>query len=102
MSYRVALTDQAREELDQACTWWGENRSPAQAVRWYNGFIEVLQSLAKSPERCPLAAENDAFPYELRQLAYGLGRKPTHRAVFTIRPDMVLVLRIRHLAQRPI
>jgi len=45
-------------------------------------------------------------PAETRVLStetsYGLGAKSTHRAVFAIRPDQVLVLRIRHLAQQDI
>ena len=40
-----------------------------------------------------------SIPFEIRQLVYGLGRKRTHRAIFTIRPDQVVVLTIRHLAQ---
>jgi plasmid stabilization system protein ParE len=102
MTYRVALTDRAYEELDQACSWWANHRSSEQALRWYNGFIRAIQTLSEDPARCVLAAESDLFPYELRQLNYGLGNKPTHRAVFTIRPDLVLVLRIRHLAQQAI
>ena len=35
-------------------------------------------------------------------LVYGVGRRPTHRAVFTVRSDLVLVLRVRHLAQKEI
>ena len=102
MTYKVAITDRAHEELDQACAWWAENRSPEQALKWYNGFIQAIRSLAKNPQRCPVAPENDAFPYEIRQLAYGLGKRPTHRAVFTVRPDLVLILRIRHQAQQQI
>jgi hypothetical protein len=32
----------------------------------------------------------------------GLGRRPSHRVVFTIRPEGVVVLRVRHLAQERI
>jgi hypothetical protein len=39
------------------------------------------------------------LPIEIRELAYGLGRKPTHRALFAIRPDAVIVYAIRHTAQ---
>jgi plasmid stabilization system protein ParE len=67
--------------------------------RWYAGFSDAIRSLTENPERCPLAPENGRFPYEIRELHYGLGSRPTHRAVFTIRPDMVLVLTIRHAAQ---
>jgi hypothetical protein len=49
--------------------------------------------------RCPLAAEDGQFPLELRELRYGAGRRPTHRAIFSIKDDLVLVLAVRHLAQ---
>ena len=39
------------------------------------------------------------MPYEIRELHYGLGLHATHRVIFTIRPDMVLILTIRHAAQ---
>ena len=99
MSCEVRLTERARRDLHQAAQWWAENRSAEQAERWYNGFAKAIRSLAKNHQRCQLADENDDFPMEVRQLHFGLGRHATHRAVFTVRPDMVLVLHIRHLAQ---
>jgi len=48
--------------------------------------------LAPKNERCQL-------PYPARQLTYGIGNKPTHRAVFEVRGDTVYVVAIRHLAQ---
>jgi plasmid stabilization system protein ParE len=59
-------------------------------------------SLAQNPERCTLAPENGRFPYELRQLNFGVGRKSTHRIIYTIRPIEVVILRVRHLAQQEI
>lgn len=99
-TFEVLLTKKAQEEVDQSHVWWAENRSPEQANRWYVGFFQAMISLEQNPNRCPLAPENDQFPYELRQLNYGLGSNPTHRAIFTIRNNVVLILRIRHLAQR--
>ena len=98
MSYRVVLTDRADRELESSAEWWSQNRSPDQAARWYARFSDAIASLRESPERCPLAPENGLFPFEIRELHYGLGSRPTHRAVFTVRPDMVLVLTIRHAA----
>jgi plasmid stabilization system protein ParE len=102
MTRQVFLTDRAHDDLLQACAWWAENRSAQQAQRWYDGFAKAIHGLATDPERFPLAAENHAFPYEIRQLNYGVGRRPTHRALFVVRPDSVLILRVRHLAQRPL
>ncbi|MEX0643498.1 MAG: type II toxin-antitoxin system RelE/ParE family toxin, partial [Pirellulales bacterium] len=76
-----------------------EHRSSEQAARWYAGFRSSITSLADNPEKWPLAAENGRFSYEIRELHYGLGSRPTHRAVFTIRLNAVVVLTIRHAAQ---
>jgi plasmid stabilization system protein ParE len=99
MNYEVLVTDRAAEELESAARWWAEHRSAAQAERWYDGFVEAILSLAEAPERCAIARERGRFPFEIRQLVYSLGRRPTRRAVFTIRQDKVIVLTIRHLAQ---
>lgn len=102
MTYRLAISDHARDQLEGACRWWAENRSAEQAERWYDGISEALLSLRENPGRCTHAAESSAFPFDVQQLNYGLGRKPTHRALFTIRGDMVYVFSIRHLAQKPV
>ena len=99
MTHHVVLTRRADHELEDATNWWAEHRSPDQAARWYAGFSDAIASLGENPERCPLAPENGRFAYHIRELHYGLRSRPTHRAVFTIRPDMVLVLTIRHAAQ---
>ncbi|REK07508.1 MAG: type II toxin-antitoxin system RelE/ParE family toxin [Planctomycetota bacterium] len=99
MRHRLVLTRRAEADLNQAYTWWSDNRSPEQAYRWYEGFLQALRLAAQGPDRHPLAAESFLFPYEIRQLNYGLGKTPTHRAVFVVRAGAVLVLRIRHLAQ---
>ena len=100
MTLPVHLTDAAHVELDAACDWWAKNRSAQQAERWYDGFARAILALGDQPQRYPPAREDHRFPYELRELHFGLGRHPTHRALFTIRPDCVLVLSIRHAAQQ--
>ena len=102
MTYSVVLHDKAEQFLIDSCQWWAENRSVEQAGRWRNEFLAALESLAEHPSRCPLASDCNNFPFEVRELRFGLGRKPTHRALFTIRPDMVYVFLIRHLTQRAV
>lgn len=99
MRYRVLVTDKARRDLEAACAWWSENRACEQAERWYVGLAAAISLLAQNANRCPPAPESDSLPYDIRQFNYGVRRRVTHRAVFTIRDDVVLVLRIRHLAQ---
>lgn len=99
MSRPVILTEPAFEHFRRNAQWWATHHSVEQAERWYAGFLKELESLEDNPERCPLARENVNFPYELRELHYGVGPRSTHRALFIIRPDSVLILAIRHAAQ---
>lgn len=102
MKRRVVLHDRARRFLRDAYRWWAENRSAEQAERWNDGFLSALDSLGDNPERWPVARENTCFPFEVREFYYGLGSRPTHRALFTIRPEMIFVLVIRHMSQKPV
>jgi plasmid stabilization system protein ParE len=102
MTLRVVVTEQAEREMQSAFDWWAEHRSKQQAHRWYVGMAAAIAELSENPERHGQSRECDQFPFEIRDLLFGIGRRPTHRAVFTIRDDMVVVLTIRHVAQRDI
>ena len=102
MSYRVILNERAEDQLEAAYLWWMEHRSAEQAARWYNGFLDSVGSLSENPERCALARENSKFPIPVRELLYGLGKGITHRALFTIRHDVVFVFSVRHVAQQDV
>lgn len=79
--------------------WWSRHRDADQAGRWYDGFLELLYQLDEMPERHPLAAENSKMPFELRELHFGLGSRPTHRALFRVLTDTVEILAVYHAAQ---
>lgn len=100
MIYRITVLPRARLQLVEQALWWSEHRSAEQASRWLEGFERALATLEKNPQRCAVARENDAFDAVIRELRYGLGVRPTHRAVFEIRGDEVLIFSVRHLAQR--
>ena len=97
--YSVLVSKPAQRDAQEHYDWWAEHRSAEQAVRWYAAFYKALLKLEKNPERFPLAAENGTALFQLRQLNFGLGARPTHRAVFVIRDSDIVVLRVRHLAQ---
>lgn len=98
MAYRVELSPQAEQEIEQAYLWI-LNQSPASAHRWYNGLIDALNSLKTMPQRRPLAPEHDAFDDEIRQLLYGR-RQHRYRALFTVHGRTIRVLHVRHGAMR--
>lgn len=99
MSFQILVTDRAAVDLRTIAAWWSANRSPDQAERWYQRFVEAIASLKEHSQRCGLAREDSQFAFELRQLTFALAGRPTHRAVFTIQGEAVVVLTIRHLAQ---
>jgi plasmid stabilization system protein ParE len=97
MTYQIVLTDRAARDLDKAYRWCTE-RAPEAATRWYNGFLDALNSLVNNPERCPVAAESRKLSIEVHQLLYG--RRRGYRVLFLVREQTVVVLRIRHTARR--
>ncbi|MBL8820053.1 MAG: type II toxin-antitoxin system RelE/ParE family toxin [Planctomyces sp.] len=70
-----------------------------QALQWSDAIYDQIQTLTDFPESNSLSAENDDFPYEIRDKLVGLGSRPTYRAVFTIKDDTVFVLTVRRSAQ---
>lgn len=99
MTYNVILTDRAEEDIQQAFDWWSENRSREQAARWYEGIYPAIESLGKSPRRFGYAIERELAPTLLRQMPYGIGRNPTHRILYTVDGENVVIIRVRHVAQ---
>ena len=99
MSYRVVLTARAERDRDAAFDWYAENYSREFAARWYRGLSQAIRSLRENPLRCATAHATDKFSFELRELLYG-GRRHKHRVLFTLHEDLVLVLHIRHSAQK--
>jgi len=97
--YEVILTKRAEAELEEQYQWWAENRSTDQANRWYSGFLTKMLSLEQDPHRSASAPENNLFSYQVFQLNYGLSHRPTHRAIYTVVKEKVVILRVRHLRQ---
>ncbi|MEX0642687.1 MAG: type II toxin-antitoxin system RelE/ParE family toxin [Pirellulales bacterium] len=96
---RVIITGPAQRDIQAAYDWWEANRSAEQAKRWYIGIHAAIRSLKNNPERCAMATESDLWTQGIRQLLFGLQRRPTHRVVFAIDGEIVVVLRVRHASQ---
>lgn len=97
MKYRVIIEQSAHEDME-AITLWLAQRSKAAAKKWYWEVREAIESLDRSPQRCPLAPENGAFDEEIRHLMHGR-RRHVYRVLFTVSNSAVHVLHIRHGAQ---
>jgi plasmid stabilization system protein ParE len=99
MIHRVVLTARAERDRDTAFAWYAEHYSPEFAIRWYQGIRQAIDSLVRNPLRCGMAHENDKFSFEVHELLFG-ARRYKHRVLFTIKDDLVIVVHIRHSAQR--
>ena len=100
MKYKLIIQPPALEDLDEAYDWIRQ-RAPEAAARWFNGFVDALETLRSFPERCGVAPEDAYFEQEIRQLLYGR-RGGVYRALFTIVGDEVHVLHVRHGARKPL
>lgn len=98
MTYRLEFAESARADIRGATRWLRDNASPTIADRWLAGLQKAIASLEKQPLRCPLAAESEKFPEEIRELLYGR-RRQKYRIIFAIRDDRVVILYVRHGAR---
>ncbi len=99
MTFRVAVLPQAKEDIARNSLWWADNHSVDQAIIWAETVEQQLLELEHNPEAFSFANEHERFPYQLRQMLLGLGRRRSYRAVFTIKNEDVYVLTIRRAAQ---
>ena len=98
--FSLRITDVAERDIQRNFEWWRDNRSAEQAARWCEGIFPAIATLTKMPRRCSLAREADFHDIELRQLQFGIGRRSTHRILFTIDGDAVVILKVLHNAQK--
>jgi plasmid stabilization system protein ParE len=98
----VVITPRARAQIGNSALWWAQNRSSIQAAQWLAQLELAISGLAEAGDCHPLAAETDAFDFELRQMLFGLSGKRTHRVLFAIHDHRIVVYAVRQLAQRDI
>ena len=98
MIYSVIVTPTADAEAMDAFHWYA-NKSLAAAAKWHAGLSRALASLTKNPLRFPISEDDsEALGREVRMLIYGR-RLGVYRILFSVRGDVVRVLRIRHSAR---
>lgn len=98
MKYELQFQPPARRDL-QAAYHWAAKREPVQAARWFNRFVDALETLRVNPERCPLADEHRKVNIAIREFLFGK-RPNVFRVIFTIDADQVRILRIRRGQRR--
>jgi len=97
--FTVKLTSRAEQDITQNADWWEAYRSKEQADRWYQGIYKAMQSLSSQPARCGTAPEASELGLPLRHLLFGISRRATHRVLFRIEGDDVIIYRVLHMSQ---
>jgi plasmid stabilization system protein ParE len=98
----VIVRPQAQAQLREAAEWWADHHSLEQAERWFDEIAVAIERIGDDPRRYPKINEPGGWGIEVREMLFGVGRRPTHRVLFTIRPEMVYVLSVRHVSQAPL
>ncbi|MEO0531529.1 MAG: hypothetical protein AAF266_13285 [Planctomycetota bacterium] len=99
MTREVALTSRAVLDIDSNLAFLAEY-SVELARRWCDAADRAIADLENDPERYAIASERELNGIDLRQINFGIGRRLTHRMVFAIRSDRVVVYSVRGLTQR--
>jgi hypothetical protein len=79
MRFHVSILTKAWRDIDRNADWWAEHHAVDQALRWSDAVYDQLDSLADFPESNGLSAENDDFPFEIRDKLMGLESRPGFR-----------------------
>ena len=101
MAFRVDISQNAKRDLDVILEWVTEREAGTAGARWIQGLHDGIASLCNLPRRCKLAKEDASFPFEVRQLLYG-DKSLGFRILFTIKDDIVMVLRVRRGRRTPL
>jgi plasmid stabilization system protein ParE len=101
MAYRVVIMPRAEQDLRTIYQYIRRN-APRAANDWLRRARQAASSLARYPERCPLAPENPASEELIRQLLFGSGNRGTYRFLFTVVEQIVYVLHARHGSMLPL
>jgi plasmid stabilization system protein ParE len=101
MIYRVVITPEAESDLRTAYRYI-RGYAPHAARDWIRRARLSARSLARRPERCPLAPESTSFDQPIRELLFGAGNRGTYRFLFVVIDRSVYVVHVRHGSMLPL
>ena len=97
MAFRVRATSRLHRDLTNFLNWLSrEKQSPQGAASWLRAYDGAVKVAARSPFACGLAPENGLLENcETRQFLFKTRRGRFYRALFTIKADELVILRLR-------
>ena len=88
--YRVNIKPTAEKDLARRYLQIAED-SPENAINWYLGLVDTIESLDVMAERCPIAPEDADLQLGIRHLVVG-----HYRVLYRINDNQVDLLHIPH------
>ena len=103
MTYRVIVTPAAETDLQTAYRYI-RSHAPRAAREWIRRARQSARTLARHPERCPMAPESVSFNQPIRELFFGAGNRGTYRFLLAVFEDekSVYILHVRHGSMLPL
>ena len=103
MTYRVIITPAAETDLQTAYRYI-RSQAPRAAREWIRRARLAAKSLARHPERCPMAPESASFNSPIRELLFGSGNRGSYRFLFVVfeEENSVYILHVRHGSMLPL
>jgi plasmid stabilization system protein ParE len=103
VTYRVIVTPAAESDLRTAYRYI-RSQAPGAAREWIRRARQSAKSLARYPERCPLAPESASFDQPIRELLFGSGNRGTYRFLYVVFEEekSVYILHVRHGSMLPL
>lgn len=99
MRYRLSVTGPAKDDIARNRDWWAEHRSAEQAGRWFLGVEAAVLELAETADRYGYATEGSLRRAGVKQVSFGLGRRPSHRILYAIKGEEVVIYRVMAFKQ---
>lgn len=93
MQYRIVITDEASQDLDEIMDYIAIDNL-VRAESFVDELLDEIRSLKTLARRCPVAPESGRRGYEMRHLIHG-----HYRILFTIKDTQVIILRVIHGAR---
>jgi plasmid stabilization system protein ParE len=93
--YQVRILPAALEDARDCYNYITEH-FPDQALVWFDGLLDVVDSLSSMPKRCPIAPESAIVGTEIRCLLY----RKYYRILYCIEGEIVRIYHIRHTARQ--
>ncbi len=91
--FKVDITEIAEADVAEIWEYVAQDK-PEMATAFVQRLEEQVGKLERSPERCPLAPENELLGADYRHLLHG-----NYRTIFKIVGSRVIILRVLHGAK---